>query len=194
MAAYGQSTGAIALDSLGCTGTEARLVDCSYQPGTACTHSQDAGVDCSTTCKHCSIYTNAQNHTLYNIYSCLWGRRCKACWRQCRLRRKSRDLHWRGLEHCLWLRLWWQRCKCDLQATWFLQIPWVNCVLHAITYWLAASTLHATKVHILTACRRCGYSVGHVRLLSTSYQVRQRDVQWDGGDSVRMWLQHHSQS
>ena len=51
MAFYGQSTGAIALDSLGCAGTEARLIDCSYQPGTSCTHAQDAGVDCSTTCE-----------------------------------------------------------------------------------------------------------------------------------------------
>ena len=46
---YGQGTGSIHLDQVGCLGTEATLTDC---PANAlgvhdCTHSEDAGVTCA---------------------------------------------------------------------------------------------------------------------------------------------------
>ena len=50
-AAFGQGTGPIFLDNLGCTGNEARLFDCPNN-GIGmhnCAHSEDAGVVCNQT-------------------------------------------------------------------------------------------------------------------------------------------------
>ncbi len=48
-ARYGQATGQIWLDEVGCTGTEARLESCRHNPwGTHdCTHAKDVGVECA---------------------------------------------------------------------------------------------------------------------------------------------------
>ena len=51
-ASYGQGTGDIFLDLLGCAGTESRLIDCFHR-GLGierCTHSQDAGAVCVGEC------------------------------------------------------------------------------------------------------------------------------------------------
>ena len=47
---YGQGTGTILLDRVGCVGTEARLWDCTNRGiGVhSCTHSEDASVQCSS--------------------------------------------------------------------------------------------------------------------------------------------------
>ena len=44
---YGQGTGPINFDDLGCTGSEQRLIDCPFTPIHNCRHSEDAGVDCA---------------------------------------------------------------------------------------------------------------------------------------------------
>jgi len=45
---FGAGTGTIYLDSVGCTGTEANLIDCSRSSSVTCYsgHSEDAGVRC----------------------------------------------------------------------------------------------------------------------------------------------------
>ena len=56
---FGQGSGTIVLDDVRCTGTEDRLVDCSYDRSTVdCTHSEDAGVRCRITRKCKSLVTN----------------------------------------------------------------------------------------------------------------------------------------
>ena len=49
---FGQGTGRILLDNLGCVGTETRLVDCSHN-GIGienCVHAEDAGLRCVGMC------------------------------------------------------------------------------------------------------------------------------------------------
>ena len=46
-AAFGQGTGPVYLNSVGCTGTESSLLSCSHSViGVSCSHSSDAGVVC----------------------------------------------------------------------------------------------------------------------------------------------------
>ena len=44
---FGQGTGSIMLDDLGCTGSEATLTNCSYSSAHNCYHFEDVGVSCS---------------------------------------------------------------------------------------------------------------------------------------------------
>ena len=44
---FGQGTGSIYLDNVACTGTEERLINCSYNRDPAdCSHTQDVGIHC----------------------------------------------------------------------------------------------------------------------------------------------------
>ena len=46
---FGQGSGLIYLDNVACTGSEARLLDCYYDPDTSdCGHHEDAGVSCAS--------------------------------------------------------------------------------------------------------------------------------------------------
>ena len=62
---FGQGTGAILLDQVGCTGTETRLVDCSSNPIGIhdCSHFEDAGVTCQGMCSSHSYSTCFQQTT-----------------------------------------------------------------------------------------------------------------------------------
>ena len=60
---FGQGTGRILLDNLGCVGTETRLVDCPHN-GIGienCVHSEDAGLRCT------GKYYNYNSSTLVRI-------------------------------------------------------------------------------------------------------------------------------
>ena len=49
-AGFGLGSGPIHLDNVACTGSEAALINCTYDPITTdCSHSEDAGVRCSLT-------------------------------------------------------------------------------------------------------------------------------------------------
>ena len=45
-AQFGQGTGPIHLDDVGCSGSETVLLQCSYSATSNCAHSEDAGVLC----------------------------------------------------------------------------------------------------------------------------------------------------
>lgn len=45
-APFGEGSGPIHMDEVGCSGSESRLVDCSYISNHNCRHSEDAGVRC----------------------------------------------------------------------------------------------------------------------------------------------------
>ena len=79
-ARYGQGTGQIWLDDVGCTGTEARLSDCRHR-GIGienCGHGKDASVICQPgrydihVClkKNCDCVTSSYIHTHIATYSC----------------------------------------------------------------------------------------------------------------------------
>ena len=62
---YGQGTGPILLDDVSCTGTESRLVNCTYDSNTAdCNHLEDAGVRCNNTCKQHDCVPTVYNGTI----------------------------------------------------------------------------------------------------------------------------------
>ena len=44
---YGQGSGPIQIDDVGCTGSESRLLDCAHLTIDNCNHFEDAGVTCS---------------------------------------------------------------------------------------------------------------------------------------------------
>lgn len=50
MARYGLGEGPIQLDNVGCIGTESSILECSYTADHDCTHFEDAGIRCNTTC------------------------------------------------------------------------------------------------------------------------------------------------
>jgi len=45
-AGFGQGTGLVLLNGVGCTGTESSLLNCSRSGTLSCSHSKDAGVIC----------------------------------------------------------------------------------------------------------------------------------------------------
>ena len=69
---FGQGTGAIFLDNVGCSGTESRLLDCAHNEiGTHdCSHFEDAGVRCQpvTTPPPCKSVLDFSQHTLLLFY------------------------------------------------------------------------------------------------------------------------------
>ena len=73
-ALYGQGSGSILLDDVRCTGTESRLIDCSYDSHTAdCSHSEDAAVYCST-CElspTCYVCSDLSEHNLLSCHTLL---------------------------------------------------------------------------------------------------------------------------
>ena len=50
-ARYGEGSGPVYIDNVGCLGNESRLTECTYSSGSTCPHSQDAGVQCRAECK-----------------------------------------------------------------------------------------------------------------------------------------------
>ena len=63
--AFGQGSGPISLNNVGCTGSETRLVDCSFSNNTVgCTHSNDASATCIAECKFCTLW-----HLFYSTVS-----------------------------------------------------------------------------------------------------------------------------
>lgn len=45
-ARFGEGNGSIILDDVACTGTENRLIDCTFNPNSNCGHNEDAGIRC----------------------------------------------------------------------------------------------------------------------------------------------------
>ena len=65
---FGQGSGSILMTSVACTGSESRLIDCSYSSSTSgCNHYDDAGVQCQT-----SWFFSFQFQSSYN-YSKRFG-------------------------------------------------------------------------------------------------------------------------
>lgn len=68
---FGQGTGSIMLDDLGCTGSEATLTNCSYSSAHNCYHYEDVGVSCSRKIMCVCVFI-----TYFSVYragaSCWW--------------------------------------------------------------------------------------------------------------------------
>ncbi len=73
---YGSSTyGPVSIGSIQCSGSETRLQDCgvSQTPGSACTHSRDAGVMCVGKRDNTACHTrNVCDHNFGNTSLCKW--------------------------------------------------------------------------------------------------------------------------
>jgi len=89
-AAFGQGSGPILLDNVGCTGSQNRLIDCTHSTHTSdCNHSEDAGVRCfsppSTGCTHGDIRLvgTGSSSTQGRVEVCVnsrWGTVCDDSW------------------------------------------------------------------------------------------------------------------
>jgi len=85
-ARFGRGTGLIHLDDVACTGTESRLVNCSYDPSTIdCSHSEDAGARCrNLTCIDGAVrLTGGSIATHGRVEVCqneTWGTVCDDSW------------------------------------------------------------------------------------------------------------------
>ncbi len=58
----------ILLDEVFCTGTETRLLECTYISNHNCRHNEDAGVECTSTCENWKewgkhVHTHTHTHT-----------------------------------------------------------------------------------------------------------------------------------
>ena len=63
LAHFGQGTGPIHLDNVGCTGTEQTLLSCSHSTSTSnCGHHEDAGVACIGMKLRYPYYTYRRNY------------------------------------------------------------------------------------------------------------------------------------
>ena len=56
---FGQDTSIIiALDDVACTTAQSRLIDCTYNGNTDCSHTEDAGVACVARECHMNVFVN----------------------------------------------------------------------------------------------------------------------------------------
>jgi hypothetical protein len=84
---FGQGSGSILMTYVGCTGSESRLIDCSYSSSTStCSHAEDAGVQCQTSCTSGSVRAVGGSTALEGrvevCISGLWGTVCDNSWSQ----------------------------------------------------------------------------------------------------------------
>ena len=84
-AAFGAGSGRINMDDVQCTGTEASLVNCTYNPDHNCAHFEDASVRCSEAeCNETSVrLVGGTNFTEGRVEVCVggrWGTVCDDSW------------------------------------------------------------------------------------------------------------------
>ena len=65
---FGQGTGPIFLDEVGCFGNETNLLDCSAVTQHNCAHSEDAGVRCITAGMQNYLYSEMASKFTANYY------------------------------------------------------------------------------------------------------------------------------
>ena len=82
---FGQGSGPINLDDVQCTGNEAGLLDCTYNPTHNCVHFEDAGVRCENASCTTGMVRLVNGFTPYEgrVEVCnngLWGTVCDDFW------------------------------------------------------------------------------------------------------------------
>ena len=82
---FGQGSGPINLDDVQCTGTEAGLLDCTYNPTHNCVHFEDAGVRCLNASCTNGMIRLVNGYTPYEgrVEVCAngaWGTVCDDLW------------------------------------------------------------------------------------------------------------------
>ena len=82
---FGQGSGPINLDDVQCTGSEAGLLDCTYNPTHNCIHFEDAGVRCGNASCTTGNIRLVNGFTEYEgrVEVCangIWGTVCDDLW------------------------------------------------------------------------------------------------------------------
>ena len=80
---YGQGSGPIWIDDVACTGSESHIYDCRHRGwgNNACTHSRDAGVQCSYGSANIRLVNGGVNYGRVEVYyNSRWGTVCDDGW------------------------------------------------------------------------------------------------------------------
>uniref|UniRef100_A0A1X7TSS0 SRCR domain-containing protein n=1 Tax=Amphimedon queenslandica TaxID=400682 RepID=A0A1X7TSS0_AMPQE len=194
---FGQGTGSVLMDNVGCTGYELFLTNCSHITSHNCVHSEDAGVRCSHICFGGSVRlvggSNSSEGRVEVCSSGSWGTVCDDSWDNIDATVVCRQL---GLRHAIGIAYFGAYFG---QGTGTILMDDVRCTGSELNLTSCSHTTFHNCSHSEDAGVRCSYICfdGEVRLVGGSSSLEGRievcrngswgtvcDDSWDNTDAT----------